>query len=505
MRQITSSKTIAKNTIFLYFRTFLIMVISLFTSREILEALGETDFGIYNLVGSIVVLFSFLNAAMSSATQRFLNFELGEGNALGVQKVFSISVNIHLLIALIILLLGETLGLWFVCSELNIPKERLDAAIWTYQMSLVAGCLSVLRIPYNACIVAYERMSFYAYVSIVESLCKLSIVFLLYFSRSDKLIEYSFYMLSVVILINIVYMFYCKRNFESVCYIKVSDKVLFNKLISFSGWNVLSGVANTGVSQGINFLLNIFYSVALNAAMGLAHQVQSAFACFIYSFQTAFTPQIIKLYAAGMKTEFLNLVFRTSRLSFCLIFVLAIPIMFFIEPILDLWLTIIPEYTAGFVIIFIVYYMIDATSGPLIIAIQAIGDIKVYQIVFSFIVLLNIPIMLGLLYLGLSPILVVSIRVFLNLIAHIYRIFYLKKRIEFPVKQYLKDVISRITIMTIIGLLVFLILNNYPSTSLPMTITMFCFVLFSSLVIVWFVGMTKQERKSVKIAIKNRL
>ena len=500
----TDNKRIAKNTLFLYFRTFIIMLISLYTSRAVLDALGETDFGIYNLVGGIVVLFAFMNSAMSSATQRYLNFELGRGNEDGVSRIFSMSINVHIGIAALVLILGESIGLWFVMTQLNIPAERYVAAMWVYHLSLIGCCINILRIPYNACIIAYERMSFYAYVSVIEAILKLAIVFLLLVTFHDKLIEYALYMTLVIGIVNALYMVYCHRNFQTSHYVRFWDKDLFKKLMSFSGWSMFGSLATVGTSQGISILLNVFYGVTLNAAIGLANQVQSAVTSFVSSFQTAFSPQIVKTYAADQKKEFVQLICRSSRLSYCLVFIFAPALMVCIKYVLQVWLTIVPDYTAEFVCLFIVYCMIDAASGPLWVSVQASGQIKRYQLLMSILILSNLPIMLLLLYIGISPVLVVSVRVIINLITHFARILYLKKSLEFPVSYYMKDVMGRIFLMTIVSLPLTISFYGHANT-LSSAMLVFFIIVSQNCLLSIFMGLTSTERTLILDMIKSKL
>lgn len=504
MSSVSNNKRIAKNTIFLYFRTFIIMLLSLYTSRVVLKTLGETDFGIYNLVGGIVALFTFMNSAMSSATQRYLNYELGHDNISETGRVFSMSLTVHFFISAVIFILGETLGRWFVMTSLNLPQERYDVAMWVYQFSLLSCCVNVFRIPYNACIIAYERMSFYAYISIIEALLRLGIVFLLILTTCDKLITYAALILAVITIINIIYMYYCHRHFVTSKYHFFWDKNLFGKLMSFSGWSMFGSFANAGVSQGITILFNLFYGVLLNSALGIAHQINVAINSFVSSFQTAFSPQIVKTYATDEKESFFDLVCRTSRLSYCLVFVIAPALIVCIRPVLNAWLTIVPEYTDVFAVAFIVFCMIDALSGPLWISVQATGNIRNYQIMMSVLIFLNLPIMYLMLLAGVSPEYVISIRVVINLITHFVRIIYLKKHLMFPAMYYMKNVMGRVGIMTLISLPLCFALKSHIDTLIGM-ITVLCIVVFQNLLLSFFIGLSSRERRSIGAIVKRHI
>jgi len=500
----TSNKRIAKNTILLYIRTFFVMLISLYTSRAILDALGETDFGIYNLVGGIVVLFSFMNSAMTTATQRFLNYELGKGNTRQVKRVFSMSLTAHICIAFLILILGETLGLWFVLTQLNIPLERYEASIWVYHLSLIGCCVNILRIPYSACIIAYERMSFFAYVSILESVLKLMIVFMLAIAPIDALVFYAVLMLVVICVVNSLYILYCNHKFDTARYHFFWDKLLFKQLMFFSGWSMFGSLASTGVAQGMNILLNIFYGVVLNAALGISHQVHSAVSSFVSSFQTAFSPQIVKTYAAGQKNDLEKLICRTSRFSYCLVFIFAPAIIVCITPILETWLTIVPEYTREFTIVTILLCMIDALSGPLWVSVQATGEIRNYQLLLSFISLLNLPFMYVMLLLGISPIWVVGIRVIIAVIIHFVRVGYLGHKMNFPVIYYMRDVMIRVTIMTCISIPLCIILSHY-TNRLFLSAIVFALIVLQNSILSFVVGMSRNERSHLILIVKEKI
>ena len=499
-----NNKRIAKNTLFLYFRTFVIMLISLYTSRAVLDALGTTDFGIYNLVGGIVVLFTFMNAAMSSATQRYLNYELGRNNTTETGRIFSMSLTVHLCIAAAVLILGETLGLWFVMTQLNLPPDRYAAAMWVYHFSLLGCCANIIRIPYNACIIAYERMSFYAYASIIESALRLGIVFLLLLTAHDKLITYAILMFAVIAVVNVLYIIYCLHHFETSRYRYFWDRSLFGRLMNFSGWSMFGSMANAGVSQGVNILFNLFYGVVLNAALGIAHQIYAAISSFVSSFQTAFSPQIVKTYAAGEKSGFEDLICRTSRLSYCLVFIIAPALIVCIRPILRVWLTIVPEYTAAFAVIFIVFCMIDALSGPLWISVQATGDIKRYQILMSALIISNLPVMYLMLTAGISPEYVVGVRVAINLITHLVRIVYLKRHLDFPAGYYMKNVMLRVCVMTLISLPLCIAVRAY-TDSLSGTAAVLCLIVLQNLLLSFFIGLSSGERKSVVGMVRRRI
>ena len=375
-----STKRIAKNTLMLYFRQILILLVSLYTVRVVLNTLGAEDYGIYNVVAGVVVLFSFVNNAMATATQRFLNYSLGENDKKKTQEVYSASLIVHLGIAAIFVLLAETVGLWFVSNKLNIPEARRAATAIVYQFTIITTVFNILRVPYNAVIIAYEKMSFFAWLSILESLLKLAIVFLLVLSGIDRLVFYAFLMTAVALIILCFYKLYCNRTFEIARYSKVTDISLVKKILSFSGWSLFGAVANVANSQGTNIVLNMFTNVTVNAAMGIANQVNSAVYSFVGNFQTAFNPQIVKSYAEGKKEYFIDLVFRTAKVSFLLLNFMVVPLLLNAEIVLHIWLKSIPEYTIHFVQLILIWSLIDSWNGPLWMSVQATGNIRKYQI-----------------------------------------------------------------------------------------------------------------------------
>lgn len=501
---VINNKRIARNTIFLYFRTFLVMLITLYTSRVVLRVLGETDYGIYNLIGGVVVFFSFMNTAMSSAVQRYLNYHLGRGEDEDVQKVFSMSIVTHLLIVLCVIILGETIGLWFVETQLNIPDSRVEAVLWVYHFSLASCCVNIIRIPYNAAIIAYEKMDFYAYLSIVEVLLKLAIVFLLTSCQFDALIVYSILLFGVSIIVFLLYTLYCYRHFYTTKVIWFWNKSLFKKLISFSGWSLFGSVANISVNQGLSILFNIFNGVKINAALGLAHQIQVALTSFISSFQTAFSPQIVKSYSAGEHSSFYDLLFRTSRMSYCLVFILAIPLIVCINPVLKIWLVDVPHYTSQFAVVYIIYCMADALSGPLWVAVQATGDIKKYQIQISCLILLNLPLAYLVLMKGLNPVIALSFRAAFNILAYIYRIVYLTKYVSFPGKLYLKNVTFPIMIMTLISVPIAFLLSRLANSNYQ-SLIVFITMMAINIVLVLILGIKRQERELLVNMVKSKV
>ena len=497
----SDNRRIAKNTLALYVRMGVTMLVSLFTSRVVLQTLGVEDFGIYNVVGGVVVLFSFLNAAMSSATQRFLNFELGRKDFAQVGRVFSMSMSVHFAIAGAVLLLAETLGLWFLNTQLNIPAERMAAANWVYQFSVASTLLGIMLVPYNATIIAYERMTFYAWASIATTFLRLGIVYLLVIGNTDKLVLYAALTFAVGVLMQIVHVVYCRRAFpRTAIYRPFRDKKLFRELVSFSGWSLFGGVANMANSQGINMVMNIFCGVGVNAAMGIANQVNAAVYQFVGNFQTAFNPQIVKLYSAGNHDAFIRLIFRASKFSYFLMLLLALPLMLNADFVLSVWLGDVPAHATAFARWTLVFLLADALAGPLWISVQATGKIRNYQLVVSAFIFANLPLCVLLLRFGFAPEWVLACRAFINFTILFWRVFYLRGKIGLPAQRYLREVVARAFCASALAACVpAAVWLSVPAESAWARLFASC---AASVVCVagsvWFLGFSESERNALK-------
>lgn len=399
----SNNKRLAKNTLLLYLRMILIIIVGLYTSRIVLQTLGVDDYGIYNVVGGIVAMLAFLNTAMTAASQRFISFELGTGNLSKLKQVFSTSVNIHLAIAGIILLLAETVGLWFLNTHMNIVADRMTAANWVYQCSILTFIVTVISVPYNASIVAHERMKAFAYISMIEAVLKLAIVYFLLIIYADKLITYSILVLCVSLIIRVIYGVYCKRNFEECIYKFSFNKELFKKMFAFAGWSIIGNLGFALKDQGSNVILNIFCGTAINAARGIAFQVSGIIYNFSNNFIMALNPQITKMYASGNIEESKKLVYAGCRYSFYLLSIISIPVMINLDYLLSIWLDTVPLYTSQFLFFSLVVALINSIVTPLTTAMQATGKIKVFQIVISLIMIFELPMTYIILKLGFAP------------------------------------------------------------------------------------------------------
>ena len=472
---------IAKNTLLLYFRMLFMMLVSLYTSRVILAALGIEDFGIYNVVGGVITMFGFFNGAMSSSTQRYITFALGKGDFNQLQKVFQTSVNIHLLVALVVLFLGETVGLWFLYEKMVIPSSRIEAAFWVYQFSIVTMMAMIVSVPYNAVIIAHEKMSAFAYISVLEVLLKLGIVYLLYLTESDKLIVYAALLCAMQLLIRVVYGRYCSCYFKETHYVYGWDSRLFKEMLCFGGWNLWGGFATVFFSQGINILLNMFFGPVVNAARGIAIQVQGAVVQFSINFQTALNPQITK-----------SLLLAT----------ISFPLILETDMILRLWLKTVPHYTVLFVRLMLCIVIIDAMAGAFMVAAQSTGRIRVYQSVIGGILLSIVPISYLVLKLGAEPSSVFVVHLFICVFAFIVRLFIIHSMISFPLRSYFYQVLLRCLFVLLLAIpLPIVLLYVLPATlwiGLLVCVVSVVAMLLSSFVI----GLTGDEKKFVIMKMK---
>ena len=399
-----SNKRITKNTALLYIRMLLVMAVTLYTSRIVLEVLGIEDFGIYNVIGGIVALFSFLNASMSGATARFLMYEMGTEDKEKLKVTFSSALLIHISIALLIILIAETIGLWFLKTQLVIPENRMDAAIWVYQFSIFSTAVAVTQVPYNACIIAHEKMNVYAYVEIINVILKLLIVYLLVISGFDKLILYALLVFAVSTIIAFIYRIYCVRHFEESKFRYHWNFEIIKPMLSFSGWDLYGNMSTVARTKGVNMLLNIFFGPALNAASGIASQVQNAVMGFAGNIVTAVKPQIIKSYAAGEFERMESLVINASKLTFLLLLLLSLPLIIEMHFVLSLWLKEVPDYTVLFCICTLLFNFFATMSIVVVTAAHAIGRIKRPSLINGTLYLSVIPISYLAFKLGFSPV-----------------------------------------------------------------------------------------------------
>ena len=387
-----NNKRIAKNTMFLYLRMFLIMAVNLYTSRIVLNALGVVDYGVYNVVGGVISMFSFLNMALSQATQRFIAFGIGRDSVEIQNRTFSMLMNVHIFIAVVVFLLSESIGVWFLYNKLIIPIERLDAAFWVMQCSIFSAIISITQVPYNASIFGHERMNVYAYISIFETLLKLAVVILLIYAFSDKLVAYAFLIVISNFIIASIYRLYCIREFNNCHYILFWSHMVFKNIFGYTSWSLIGNLAWTLNGQGINILINLFFGPVFNAARGIASSVESSVTSFLYNFTGASIPQIIKAYAAGDIAYMEKLSFKSSKLGFLLFMCLSIPLISSIDWILKIWLVTPPPISGTLCVFSLIYIQCNSMAGTLQNVIQATGKVKMQQLTTGILKMLGLPI-----------------------------------------------------------------------------------------------------------------
>ena len=500
-----NNKRIAKNTLLLYFRMLFMMVISLYTSRVILATLGVSDYGIYNVVGGFVAMFTMISGTMATATQRFLSFEIGKGTEEKITKLFSTSVMIHVLLGGVVLLFAETIGLWFVNHKMVFPEDRVFAVHWVYQFSVFTLIINVLSVPYNACIIAYEKMAAFAYISIVEAISKLLITYLVVMTSFDKLFFYSFLIMLIAIAIRILYVAYVNRHFKYCRCNWQIDKEYRNNMLSFIGFNFIGSIANILKTQGINVLLNLFFGPMVNAARGISVQVLHAVSGFVTNFQMALNPQIIKLYAAGEKEEMFKLIFRGSKISFLLMWIISLPIMVETPYILSLWLVEVPEHTVIFVRLTLAITIVDSMSHTLITGVHATGKVKKYQLINGTMLLMTLPLVYLILKLGYPPFMAFVVSLMISIVCHFIRLLVLSTLIELPVLSFLRAVTLRALVVSLISIIVPVCFLVIKEDTFPFFLISCIITLLSVLLCEYVWGLNHEEKNIVISEIKKRI
>lgn len=493
-----NNKRIAKNTLLLYFRMLFMMVVSLYTSRVILNALGVEDFGIYNVVGGVVAMFTVISGSLSAAISRFITYELGKGDQSKLNRIFSASVTIQLLLSLIIVVLIESVGVWFLNAKMTIPADRMTAANWVLQFSIITFIINLISVPYNAAIIAHEKMSAFAYISILEAVCKLAIAFLIIVSPMDKLIFYAILMCTVSIIVRFTYGHYCKKHFAECIYHFHWDKEILKKMFGFAGWNFIGASSAVLRDQGGNIVINLFYGPSVNAARGIANQVNNAITGFVQNFMTAVNPQITKSFASGDRDYMMTLIFKGARLSFYMLLLLSLPILLNTHYILVMWLNLVPEHAVLFVQLILVFAMCESISNPLITAMLATGKIRNYQLVVGGLQMMNLPVSYICLRMGAMPESVMIVAIVISQCCLAARLYMLRGLIGLSAIQYIKRVYLNVLGVAILsfavpGLISFYMCESFLTFVLITLLTTIC-TCFVEL----YVGCTKKERTFVK-------
>lgn len=496
-----NNKRIAKNTLLLYFRMLLIMFVTLFTSRVVLDKLGVTDYGIYNVVGGVVAMLGFLNSSMSNAVQRYLSFEIGKNNEAGVNRIFNVSLFAHAGIAVFVFVVMEIVGVWYLNTHMNIPAERMDAANWVLQCSIFTTLFTIVQVPYNAIIISKEQMGIYAYISILEVVLKLLVVYMLAIGNFDKLKLYSVLIMVVTIGIVMIYRFYCTRKYKEAKFKFIKDWNLLKQIVGFASWNMLGELAWVFTGQGVNIILNSFFGPVVNAARGLAEQVNGAVNRFVANFQTAVNPQLIKNYASDQLGEMKTLLFRSTRFSYYLLLALSLPIILKMDFILHLWLKEVPDYTTGFCQLVLVSSLVSTLSNLLAQVARAYGKIRNYQIIVSIFLFLNFPLSYIVLKFGGSPLSTMFVNIGINAMLLFVRLRLTNRMIQMTYGSFIRNVLFPVIIVTAVALVIPLTIYFMLDNSI-ISFIIVCLVSFVSVgVSIYALGMNANERLYILAAI----
>ena len=455
----SNNKRIAKNTIYLYFRMFLTLLVGLYTSRVVLQTLGISDYGLYNVVGGFVSMLSFINATMATGTQRFLSFAIGQRDFEKLKSIFANAFVLHLLIAILIFILAETIGLWFLYTQMNVPDGRFDAALWTYQFSVLTLMVSVLQVPFMSSLVAHEKMNIYAYISVFDVIMKLLVVFMIRICDADKLILYAALMFSIQFLSAMLYNIYCHKQYTECRFSFRYNKEVLREMAGFSGWTIIGMLANTTNGQGINVLFNIFCGTIVNAARGIAFQVNNILMGFVKNFQIAANPQIIKLYAEGNFTEMTNLTLQSSKISAFLLLLIMLPFFVDIDFVLYFWLGKYPDLTTEFVRIVLLQSLIQSMTNPVVIVTHAAGKLKMPNLLGGLAILLSLPFSYWLLNKGYSPSVILTVNIIPYVIEGFFDSYFAQKYAGFSQKRFFKEVYLRVISVACLSMVVPFILT----------------------------------------------
>lgn len=505
--QSSKAKRAVKNTGLLYFRMLITMIVGLYTSRVILQSLGILDYGLYNVIGGIIGFLGFVNTSMSIATIRFITYEQGNDSTIEqFHQVVCTSRIIHWCMTGIIILVGETIGLWYMCNELVVPSERMFAALVVYQTTIITSAVSVLTVPYNALITSHEKMSAFAYMAIYEVFFSLFVAYIIQVIPFDRLIAYGLLMLVLQVSTNIIYISYCKRKFPEVSGALVFDKIQFKRMVSFAVWITNGTLAVVAYTQALNLLLNSFFGPVVNAARGIAVQVQTKIFQFCSNFQTAIKPQITKSYAEGDYDYLHKLVINTSNYSFYLIFFLSLPVMVCTPTILQLWLGVVPDHTVEFVRWTLVVGMLESLKMPTNTSIHATGNIKRFQTFEATYLLLIVPVCYVLLKLGAEPVSVFIVQAIFFLTVQFLRGWLVCPAIGMKVSTYYKDCLFKIFKVICLPIVIsYALIDRIYCVNDVITLLLKCTLCsLLSVISIYFIGLDADMRGKFVVFVKNR-
>ena len=502
--QISNNKRIAKNTLILYFRMGITLIVSLYTSRVILAALGVEDYGIYNVVGGVVALLNIISGSMTAATGRFLSYELGRGQDNQLNETFSTLLNVHIMIGVVVLILGEVLGMWFLENKLNIPPDRIEASIWVLQFSLLSFFFTVINVPYSASVVSHEEMGVFAYISIFEVIAKLAVAFILTYTQHDRLIVYALLLAVVSIITQFVYYIYC-RKFDECRFRIVFDTSLIKNIVSFIGWAFLGNASVVIKNQGVTVLLNMFFGPVVNAAQGVANQVESISSRFVYSYMMAANPQIIKLYSADEKPLMHNLIFRSSKFSAFLLLLLLSPVVLNIDLLLGLWLKEVPDHSSAFVVLTLIYAFLDTLTAPLVTGVLSTAKIKRYELLITFSYLAMVAVIYACFKLGMAAEVAFIVSILCKLVVLFILLFESNKLYDLPLGAYLKRVVVPVFLPLVAPIGVYIGLKFIVLTGLSQFLISSVVVTILLASIIWLAGLETGEKDFIKNTIHTKV
>lgn len=499
----SSNKRVVKNTAYLYIRMVVVMAVALYTSRVILQVLGSSDFGIYNVVGGIVSLMAFINQALGSSSSRFLTYALGKGDRENIKKIFSASLNLHICVALLVFVVGETIGLWFLYNKMVIPDERMTAAFWVFQFSVITTMISFTQVPYNATLIAHENMSIYAYVGLYEAFSKLAIVYLLTISPTDKLIFYALLLMLNSLGIQLFYRIYTSVHYEECRFRLVKDGGLYRRLLSYSGWELFGGLAVVTQGQGINILLNMFFGPVVNAARAIAVQIQSATAMFLQNFLVAVRPQVVKSMADGNTKQMYNLTFYAAKFGYLLMLVLVLPLCFEIDFILKIWLgKTIPDNTNVFATIILVTYLMESYHSASLMPYHAIGKVNFGNSVGGCMMISALPIAYVLLRFGLPAYSAFITIFFVNLVQMFFGWWLLHRYVTYSYSELIRRVYIPTLLITVFGIITPLLILNLMDEGWLRFVVLVVSAEVVLLFLIYNIGLTEHERiKMIEMVI----
>lgn len=506
-KTISNNKRIARNTGLLYFRMLLVMIVTFYTTRVVLDALGVVDYGIYNVVGGVVAMLTFLNSTLSSTCQRYFSYELGRDNKEGLSKLFKLNFSVYIIFIIIILLFAETIGLWFVNNKLDkIPIDRLCATNWVYQFTIFTIIATSISVPYNALIISHEKMDIYAYITIVEVLMKLGVAMSLSFCSSDKLVFYAFLMLLSHVLVTLFYYLYCRRKYPESRFSFYWDRVRFKEIVSYSGWHLIGAISVMIRNQGVNVLLGTFFMPVVNAARGIAFQVMTAVDSLTNSFFTAAKPQIYKYYGSGEINKMHHLVCWSSKLCYYLVAILAFPILFNTQMVLSLWVKVVPDYAVLFTQLVLINAIIDSLNGPSIAAALATGKIRNFEIITGGLMILNLPVSYVFLRLGWAPEITMYVSIAISLLTIVVRAFIIERLVGLTVRVFMNKVMLPLLLISALTPVLPYLAVGYISSNEWINLavsSLLCIVTLT--VLMFFLAFSAADREKVISFISNRV